>query len=484
MIAGIVMSIIIGLSSALNPMYIDEDFFASNLDAQAIMDENNFTTQEEIENYVIDYIETATATRDIDKGGNIIENSRQYLENNYSNFTWLKRGNRLTSDVTGAIPLNMKGPDFPASDFEAAVEASDIVSSYGGCGSIAMVGILDYFARFLNYSEIMADPYNSQDRIELATKVFVETPQVNLFNNTIVFPGDYKEACNKILSDFGLANVISCDYRGTLLKGGIKDTLLDIIVEKIDEGLPVTMYTGIMSGSGKFTKHYTNICGYEKWLGYDSNGNTMEKYFLEARLNFSDYQDTYICDDNILDSGMMGIIYYDINYNNFWQVNASDFAEEFVNSAGQGQYFFYNITQPVTMASGFSFNTNRLRCSYIENQYLVLSANRNNVVDAYLEIQWWCGVQRVSFTSALWSSMEAMGVNGKFSIQIYKNNQWQDYITYDLLTMSTSRDSPDSHVVLFPRGTTNFRFYAKHNYPSGDRNKGRIVLDNIDIRYH
>lgn len=484
MIAGIVMSIVIGLSTALNPMCIDVDFFTSNLDAQAIMDKNNFTTQEEIEEYVLEYIETETATIDIDKGGGSKISAELILEDKYSDYTWLNRGKKRTSDVTGAIPLNMKGPNFPASDFDAAVEASGIVSSYGGCGSIAMVGILDYFARFLNYSEIMADPYNSLDRIELATKVFVETPQFEWFDKTIVFPWDYKNACNKILRDFGLANVLSCNYRGTLLEGGIKDTLLEIIIEKIDEGLPVTMYTGLMSGSGNFAQHYTNILGYEKWLGYDSDGNTLEKYILEARLNFKEHNATYFCDDIILDTGMMGIIYYDINYNNFWQVKASDFAEEFVNNAGQGQYFFYNINQPVTMGSGFSFNTNRLRCSYIENKYLVLSANRKNVVDAYLEIQWWCGVQRVSFTSALWSSMEAMGVNGKFSVQIYKDNRWQDYITYDLLTMSTSRDSPDSHVVLFPRGTTNFRFYAKHNFPSGDRNKGRIVLDNIDIRFH
>lgn len=104
------------------------------------------------------------------------------------------------------------------------------------------------------------------------------------------------------------------------------------------------------------------------------------------------------------------------------------------------------------------------------------------MTDAYLELR--LPVQRLTFTSALWSGIEAMGINGKFSVQIYENGIWKDYIIYDVMKMSTSKNSPDSHTVLFPKGTTRIRFYAKHSAPSGDRNKGRIVLDSFVVMKH
>lgn len=488
MFTSFIMSIVLALSSAaFVPASVDASFFQSNVDAQAILEENNFASEEEIQDYVLNYIASTPTTynnSDNDVSQSILD-PEQYLKDEYGDYTWHKVSKRLTSDVSNAIPLNMKGQDFPASDFDEAVDRSGISSSYGGCGSIAMVGIFDYFARYLGYDTIMRDPTLSEDRIRLVTDVFREVSQFNVGKDTIVFPWDYKSACDTLIKRYGLKDVISCDSKGTLLSGGIKGDLLKIITEKIDEGLPVTMYTGLLSGSGNFAEHYTNIYGYEKWVGSKSNGEVETKYLLEARLNLPWANDNiYFCDDDILDTGMMGIIYYDINYENSHSIVASDFAEEFVNSAGQGQYFYYEKTTPVTTASGYTFNTSRLRCSYIENQYLVLSTNRSGVVDAYLELDLPNYVQRLTFTSSLWSSMEAMGDNGHFSIQIYKGNQWQDYIVYDVKSMSLLKNYPNSHLVLFPIDTTKIRFYAKHDSPSGDRNNGRIVIDNIVIEYN
>lgn len=82
---------------------------------------------------------------------------------------------------------------------------------------------------------------------------------------------------------------------------------------------------------------------------------------------------------------MVALITYNINYANSYTIRVSDFAEEFVNSDGGGQYFFYNKEASVTTANGRTLQTNRKRCSYIENQYLVLSPNRENAGEAYLE---------------------------------------------------------------------------------------------------
>jgi len=39
-------------------------------------------------------------------------------------------------------------------------------------------------------------------------------------------------------------------------------------------------------------------------------------------------------------------------------------------------------------------------------------------------------------------------------------------------------------IALFPKDTTRIRFYATTNNPVGDRNKGRIVLDNFKVEYN
>ena len=45
--------------------------------------------------------------------------------------------------------------------------------------------------------------------------------------------------------------------------------------------------------------------------------------------------------------------------------------------------FFYEKTKPVTLASE-EFNTTRLRCGYIEEEYIVLSPRRKDAGNAYL----------------------------------------------------------------------------------------------------
>ena len=486
MFKSLLITIILAMSSVFTSVKFDDSFYKSNLDAESIVEENKISTEEELYNYVLDYsVSSSTTFRGSSSDSSkLITNTKEHLENEYGNVEWRNAEIKKTSDVSNAIPLNMKGPSFPSADFDEAVRRSGISSSYGGCGSIAMVGILDYFARYLGYNTIIKDPYDQEDRIRLVTDVFMETKQWNLGSNTIVFPEDYKKSANILLRKYGLDSIISTNYKGTLLFGGKKEDLLKIIVDNIDKGLPVTMYTGLRSGKGEFAEHYTNIYGYEKYIGFDNNGKFVEKYLLEARLNWSYYDGRYFCDDNILDTGMMGIIYYDVKYNKSHTIKASDFSTNFVNGNGQGQYFFYNKSALITTASGYSFNTNRLRCSYIENRYLVLSSNRNDVIDAYLEFKLPNEVHQLTFNSSLWSGIEGITSSSKFSIQILNDGVWQDHVEYDISKMSTQKSVQDTNIVLFKKGISNIRFYVKHVSPSGVQNKGRIVLDNIKIQYN
>lgn len=88
----------------------------------------------------------------------------------------------------------------------------------------------------------------------------------------------------------------------------------------------------------------------------------------------------------------------------------------------------------------------------------------------------------MTFTSALWGSSEGIA-NETFKIQYYSNG-WRDHVNYDLSQFSKLKQYPKTYTVLLPKQATRFRFIANHSNPTGDRNKGRIVLDNINFQYN
>ena len=82
-------------------------------------------------------------------------------------------------------------------------------------------------------------------------------------------------------------------------------------------------------------------------------------------------------DSDLLSVLTSGVIYYEVKDNN-QLIRPNDFSKEFVNGNGQGQYYFYDKTADIITSDGFNFGTKRLRCGYIEDKYLVLSANRKD----------------------------------------------------------------------------------------------------------
>lgn len=87
----------------------------------------------------------------------------------------------------------------------------------------------------------------------------------------------------------------------------------------------------------------------------------------------------------------------------------------------EGQYFFYNKTASVTVNNNFTFSTTRLRCGYIENECLVLSAYRENAGVAFLEYNFNKKIKSINFDISLWSGNENLGVNSSFS----SINRWE-----------------------------------------------------------
>ena len=90
---------------------------------------------------------------------------------------------------------------------------------------------------------------------------------------------------------------------------------------------------------------------------------------------------------------------------------------------------------------------------------------------------------------SLWSGNEYLSEleGDKLTLQIYDKTGstyiWTDYITFDLNKLSTSKTAMDSFTIYFPDNVSEFRFYVRDTSPTSDRNKGRVVLENIHLYF-
>lgn len=429
--------------------------------------------------------------------------------------------NRISSNSINNIPIEVGDNDtdgindeldkkyFPQSDINTAINTSGIASSYGGCGPIAMMGIMDYFARNKNYSSIMNNPENSTDRIQLAYDIFTNTntsewpmfanETYNLENNinnlnetmlysggsknTLTFPGDYVDGFNTLMTDkYHLNNQISAHSQGWFLVS--KNSKINKVKESIDNGLPVTIYAG-QAGAGYFGNHYVNAYAYEVWQGKDRDGKTITNTLFNTRLNWG-WGQSYDChmDADMLSALFSGIIYYKVTDSN-QLIRPIDFSTKFVNENGQGQYFFYDKTEDITTSNGFTFGTSRLRCGYIENQYLVLSANRSGAGRASLEMNFDINVKAINFDLSLWSGLESLTGQNDYVKLFYldSENQWQEQMQFSVNNLSTLKQYPDNFYTQFPIATNGIKFEVFKENPTGDRNKGRVVIGNMNLFY-
>ena len=421
-----------------------------------------------------------------------------WLDKNYPDFSTSCGGkwtlnyseSGKTADVTNAIPLNVNeigsGLPFNQEEIKKAIKKANVENktSYGGCGPIALMGILDYFARYIGFD--IYNPNDSSSRIDVATKIFNNTDFSILGNkdNTFIWPEDVVDAFNDTVEE------LNCDYLRAesefrYLFPGYKEEFLENIKKSIKNGIPVTLATGFRCGDGDFAEHYANVYGYETWNGISKDGQTKTKTFLKARLNLnSKKNDEYYCDADILDCAQVGIITY--SFDKTYLLKANDFSS-FVNSSGQGQYFFGPTakSQDIKLSNGILIKTERIRTSFIESQYLVLSPNRENAGTATLVMSFPHYINRLSFSASMWGKTEGSfyeslcfdyGINGDMGVFVRP-------LIIQCTTLSTSKYAPDYFTIDFPTKVKSIRFFACHSAPSGDRNKGRICLDNIEINF-
>lgn len=469
-----------------NEWNFDEDIPTSDLTLRAIW------------NWDDSYLANAVVEKDVDDN-----DVHKFLEiKHYGSHDWVmdESNSKSLLDVTGHVPIEMQGEYFPTEDILTAIHTSGSVSSYGGCGPIAMMGVLDYYARYRGYTSFMENPNNKADRVRLAYDVLTNTKTIELpkvpiayieretmltssddGKNTFTWPSDYVEGFNAVVSQHNLSEELSCTSETLNYSNKIK-----IIKNSINNGAPVTMFGGL-AGDGELGNHYVNVYEYQTWNGIDRDGNKISDLLLVLRLNWNqgDNIKKYASADFLKSIIKTGVIGYTAKHNSE-VIRPIDFSKDFINSQGQGQYFYYEKEADIILESGFKFGTTRLRCGYIENEYLVLSAKRENAGTAYLEFNFNVPISAINFDISLWSGLEGLtdySSSIRLETRISKESDWNTAYNFVISDLATSKDLEKNMYFKFSAPTNNFRFIVECADPSGDRNKGRVVLGDITLFY-
>lgn len=146
--------------------------------------------------------------------------------------------------------------------------------------------------------------------------------------------------------------------------------------------------------------------------------------------------------------------------------------------------YFYDEKELSVAKDGWNINTTRLRCGFIENEYIVLSPNKLNAGDAYLEFQFDRQVYLFETRICLWSSKEYIGnESGDYVLIEYKdkNGKWLEYSNILDSTLPIDRNKPKYFEVSIPNGTNGIRIRAHKGNHNADRNKGRICIGTVNF---
>ena len=142
----------------------------------------------------------------------------------------------------------------------------------------------------------------------------------------------------------------------------------------------------------------------------------------------------------------------------------------------------YNYSQLMTykVVDGINITIERLRCGYIQEQYINLSSKRSGAGHAYLKITFDKLITYCAFGFTLWRDHElALIYNDTAVIRVMdEHGIWVEYL--DLLT---DISLPDSRKDIVRFDATNIRgiWFDVTSIQGGNRNKGRLCLDNISF---
>lgn len=135
--------------------------------------------------------------------------------------------------------------------------------------------------------------------------------------------------------------------------------------------------------------------------------------------------------------------------------------------------------------AGHTLTTTRLRCGYIENQYVNLSPRKQNCGTAYIEYAFDTDIYRVDVNLSFWSAREYLSSSDSTATIDYWDEEAEKWVSVvNLLdgTLPTDRTQQKTYTAIFPKGATQFRIYSSTR-TIGTDNKGRISIGNMYLYY-
>ena len=433
-------------------------------------------------------------------------------------------------DIYGGNPLETDDPNSfnlnPNPHIAEAKRLAGITYNALGCGPLAMISQFDYLARYAGYVSIankledFTDPTvtKAPNFVVLAREILENTdtipadgPLGNFFgvnpsNGTFTFPHEVINSSREILENHYLSikkteevvdeegNVSTRTYYDNdsqiLVSGDTIPSLssfstkINNLKDSIDRGMPVIWWTLGEDKAKGFGNHYMNIFGYEYWSGTDSAGNTKTHLMFVLRYNWGE-ADVYM-DSDLLDAVNGGFIYFEETHEKTL-VKPENYGYEC-------QYFYDEKPKTINPELGYTFDTKYLRTGYVNrydstntnfvDQQISLSAKRTNAGQAYIHYELPIPVTWMYLEVNWWSSSEGIAFyNGQAKVE-YKDHYGNWVTQLDLLNdvsgnISNLIDYKSKIKCEFEYPVTEFRIYVKSDNPSGDRNKGRLVLGNI-----
>ena len=248
-------------------------------------------------------------------------------------------------------------------------------------------------------------------------------------------------------------------------------------------------------------KWFKNIGLYHELLILDSNRHEIYK---RSKIYDDEYTLTRSEFDNILDLSSNNYYIYigfgsdaDSYWDDYYCCFEFEKPNTYINKSSFlpsdwgfiGRYYFANeltsahlLNEPerkttVVTRNGLTITTDRLRCGYIENLYVVLSPRRENAGRAYLEMNFSKAVYSFMYRACLWSGKE--NIDGTAVIQVKDIfGKWTTLKDIPLNQMKTKSVGLTQFVEQTTPGIYGLRFEITST-ATGSTNKGRFCIDDI-----
>lgn len=430
---------------------------------------------------------------------NVLKNSSDvmaHLQAKFPSYTWNSSTEEedigYVSEVYYGNPENVYETQTEIKDAKNALNITDPI----GCGSIALADQMFYLTEHAGYTFLNKRTVNnhsattaavdiSTNRLHIATDIFERTYGISISASAGTFtpPNEIVRSANQILEEYGYDKQLTV-YGDILPNLSSAETKINNIIDSIDNGMPVIWWT-FGPTAGDFGSHYMNIFGYEYWNGVDSNGNKIQHLMFTLNYNWYSQQVVYM-DSDLLKTVTCGFIYFQELYDRMF-IRPIDYNYECV-------YNVEEISQTISVKMG-SFVATRLRTglinhynstnTIIDEQYITVSAYKKDAGVAYLKYTFERPVKMVNIELSWWGNNEEItALNGIVQIRFTDDNN-NLFLGKDLFSdnmyLSCNPHMPSKIHVEFPFETNTFIVYVSVNEPSGSRNKGRLVIGNVDV---